>query len=100
MVLSMFNDITDQIYKSYSPTYIYLFGSQAKGTATDKSDIDLCIVVDTNNKRNLITDMYCSIDSDKPFDLVLYTPDEWQQCVSDTTSFAYKIANEGVKLYG
>lgn len=96
----MFKDITTQIYKNYSPTYIYLFGSQARGTATTKSDIDLCVVIDTKNKRKLITDMYCSIICDMPIDLLVYTPEEWNQCIDDCTSFAYKIANEGVKLYG
>ncbi len=96
----MFNDITSQIFKTYSPRYIYLFGSQAKGTATSKSDIDLCVVVDTENKRELITDMYCSIVCDIPIDLLVYTPNEWNQCINDSTSFAYKIATEGVKLYG
>ncbi len=96
----MFQDISAQIYKTYSPTYIYLFGSQAKGTATNKSDIDLCVVIDTENKRKLIADMYCSIVCDIPIDLLVYTPEEWKECVDDNTSFAYKIANEGVKLYG
>lgn len=96
----MFRTISAQIYNSYSPTYIYLFGSHAKGTATNKSDIDLCVVIDTNDKRNLIADMYCSITSDIPVDILLYTPSEWKQCIDDRTSFAYKIANEGMKLYG
>jgi len=49
--------IKDQIISHYAPSKIVLFGSQAKGTATKKSDIDLCIVKDTDNKKDLLTDM-------------------------------------------
>ena len=92
--------IKEQIVARYNPNKIVLFGSQAKGTATKKSDIDLCVVTDTNDKRSLITDMYLSIESDRPFDLVLYSEVEWQECISDTTSFAYLINKTGVAIYG
>jgi len=41
--------------------------------ATKKSDIDLCVIKDTENKRELLTDMYLNIQSSKPFDFLLYT---------------------------
>lgn len=92
--------VVESIASLYAPTKIVLFGSQAKGSANDKSDIDLCIIKDTNNKRSLLTDMYLNIDCNKPFDLVLYTPSEWERCVADSTSFAYLINEKGKVLYG
>lgn len=94
------NLIKEQIVFRYSPSKIIVFGSQAKGTATKKSDIDLCIVKDTDNKRELLTDIYLNIESSKPFDLLLYTEAEWDQCVNDTTSFAYLINKKGTVIYG
>ena len=94
------NLIKEQIVSRYAPSKIILFGSQAKGVATRKSDIDLCIVKDTENKRELLIDMYLSIESSKPFDLLLYTESEWNQCVNDTTSFAYLINKKGAVIYG
>lgn len=94
------NSIKEQIVFHYVPSKIILFGSQAKGTATRKSDIDLCIVKDTSNKRDLLTDMYLNIESSKPFDLLLYTEDEWSECVNDTSSFAYLINKRGTIIYG
>jgi len=94
------NLIKEQIVSHYSPSKIIVFGSQAKGTATKKSDIDLCIVKDTDNKRELLTDIYLNIESSKPFDLLLYTEAEWNQCVNDTTSFAYLINKKGTVIYG
>jgi len=92
--------IKEQIISKYTPNKIILFGSQAKGTATNKSDIDLCIVKDTDNKRALAVDMYLNIESSKPFDLIVYTENEWNQCVSDPTSFAYLVNRKGIEIYG
>lgn len=94
------NLIKEQIVSLYNPSKIILFGSQAKGTATIKSDIDLCVVKDTENKQELLADMYLNIESSKPFDLLLYTEAEWNRCVNDTTSFAYLIDKKGIVIYG
>lgn len=92
--------ITKQIINQYNPKKILLFGSQAKGTATKNSDFDICIIADTDNKRNLLTDIYLTIDSDKPIDFLLYTSSEWSECIEDKSSFAFKLNSEGVILYG
>ena len=91
--------IQEQIIKLCDPEKILLFGSQAKGTATASSDIDLCIVVSTDNKRALLTDLYCGTISDTPIDFLLYTPEEWGQNINDLQSFSYKINQEGIVLY-
>lgn len=93
------NDIKSQIVAHYSPSKIFLFGSQAKGTARQKSDIDICIIKNTDNKRNLLADLYLNIDTSRPVDFVLYTEDEWEQCIKDSTSFAYQILKKGTVLY-
>lgn len=92
--------IQEQIIRLCVPQKILLFGSQAKGTATAKSDIDLCIVASTQDKRSLLTDLYCDTESETPIDFLLYTPEEWAQSVADSQSFAHKLNREGVVLYG
>jgi predicted nucleotidyltransferase len=84
----------------FGPEKIILFGSQAKGKAREESDIDLCIVLETEKKHRLIPELYCALDCDKPVDIIVYTPNEWEECVKDETSFAHKILTEGVVLYG
>lgn len=99
-LMNEINLIKEQIVSHYTPSKIILFGSQAKGTATKKSDIDLCVVKDTENKRELLIDMYLNIESSKPFDLLLYTEAEWSQYVNDSTSFAHLINKKGTVIYG
>ncbi|KOA21346.1 nucleotidyltransferase domain protein [Clostridium homopropionicum DSM 5847] len=93
-------NIKKQIIEKYEPREIILFGSVAKGTFKANSDIDLCIIKDTNDKKRLLTEMYINIDSSVPFDLVLYTVEEWNKCIADKNCFAYIIKSTGVKLYG
>lgn len=104
MSIDDFNKETDsikkQIIEKYNPKEIILFGSVAKGLFREHSDIDLCIIMDTTNKRELLTNLYIDIESNIPFDLVLYTIEEWENCKNDKSSFAYSIVNTGVKIYG
>jgi len=92
--------IKNQIIERYRPDKIILFGSLARGVITENSDIDICIVKNIENKRELIADMYLNIKASFPFDIVLYTPEEWVNNLKDKSSFAYKIFNEGRLLYG
>lgn len=70
----MFEQLTSQLVARYRPVKILLFGSQANGTATDLSDVDVCVVVDTDNKRRLLADMYYVIDIEKPVDIYSIPP--------------------------
>ena len=95
----MIASLQRQIIEICAPQKIILFGSQAKGTATERSDIDICVIAETTNKRELLTDLYCEIDSEKPVDFLLYTPEEWNKNIEDAQSFAYKLNREGMLLY-
>lgn len=92
--------IKKQLIAKYQPLKIILFGSQAKKTARKKSDIDLCIVKDTENKRALAVEINLNIESATPLDIIVYTPDEWDRCRQDTSSFASLIWKRGVEIYG
>lgn len=93
-------DLKIQIEKLYQPHAIYLFGSCAKGIARKNSDIDLCIIMNTTDKRQSVRKMLLELDYNRDIDIVLYTPVEWQKYHQDTTTFAHLIARTGVKLSG
>lgn len=94
------NKLKEDIVNKFKPERIILFGSIANSTYNYNSDIDLCIVSDTTNKRELITNLYTKIECDMPFDILVYTNEEWEKNIQDSSSFAYKINNSGVILYG
>jgi len=85
--------------KGFNPEKIILFGSYAKGTFHKDSDINLCIVAETDNKTETLSDMYSDIKSDRPFDIILYTPEESARCIRVSYSFAFQINRDGMILY-
>ncbi|ACB86053.1 nucleotidyltransferase domain-containing protein [Natranaerobius thermophilus] len=88
----------------FSPEDIILFGSQAK-KFNETSDIDLCIIINTDNKdkienkMNLFIYSEDGLDFERSVDLVLYTSEEWKQNINDSASFANVIYHKGVSLY-
>ena len=88
-----------QLAKQNNVKQVILFGSRARGDYRERSDIDICVIAETTNKRELLTDLYCEIDSEKPVDFLLYTPEEWNKNIEDAQSFAYKLDREGMLLY-
>ncbi len=91
--------VTDQIVKHFSPDKVILFGSQAKGTAGEESDIDLCIVMQTKDRRETLCELYLLIESEIPVDLILYTPEQWASCAAEEGSFASLILEKGMVVY-
>ena len=92
--------LKQQIISRYTPDMIILFGSCAKGIIRSSSDIDLCIIKQVDKIRDLKIDMQLNLESEIPFDIVVYTPEAWNDNVRDETSFAYLIREKGVVLYG
>ncbi len=93
-------NIKNQIVKKYNPKDIYLFGSNAKGVVRKSSDIDLCIIINTDKKREIIQEMLYSLDYDMDLDIVIYTEDEWEKYRNDLSTFASVINKTGVSLLG
>ncbi|MCX7781914.1 MAG: nucleotidyltransferase domain-containing protein [Negativicutes bacterium] len=81
-------DIKEQLVSKFNPQEVILFGSRAKGRVTRRSDIDICVVFDTDNKRQAVRDILLEIDCKTDLDVVVYTPDEWRRYKDDMATFA------------
>lgn len=97
---TLLGDVVKQLKRTCRPEKILLFGSRARGNYREDSDIDLCVIAPTENKRKTLAEMYIKVESSLPIDFLLYTPEEWERNVADSTSFAHQIHEEGVVLYG
>jgi predicted nucleotidyltransferase len=72
---------TDRIVARFHPDKIILFGSQARGTANSKSDVDLLVVMPlSGRRRKLVADMDCAL-SGLGFarDIAILTPEEFER---------------------
>lgn len=96
----MFEALTNKIISLVDARAVFLFGSQASGKAKENSDVDLCVIAPTDCKRETLSLLYLELDYEKPVDIILYTPEEWARLVEDDSSFAHKISESGVLLYG
>ena len=83
-----------QLFEQYGVKYAYLFGSYAKGKATERSDVDLLISMPLNGLRfyELVEVLRESLK--KKVDLL----DETQ--LENNSVLVKEILRDGIKIYG
>ena len=98
--------LVDYIINKINPKKIILFGSCAKGIISIDSDIDLCIVLESNLnlqeraelRGELLKDL---IDiTEHEVDLYICGEEQWINQHKDRATFIGKICREGKVLYG
>ena len=101
----LLSSITDAIRKESNPHLVILFGSHARGTADQNSDIDLLVVGDrppagTWSRRREIGRIRRSLPPTKlPVDILFFTPDEVRKWRDITNHIVSEAFNEGEVLY-
>jgi uncharacterized protein len=96
--------ITEMVVKiaqGIEPQQIYLFGSYAAGNANEDSDIDLLIVKDSDlpSYQRSIEVQRLLIGSKLPFDIKVYTQEEFKTEQLNQFSFVYKAVKEAKLMY-
>jgi predicted nucleotidyltransferase len=84
------------------PDVIILFGSVAKGTADDDSDVDLILVKESDEHRLIrgAKAMIALEDSNIPIDIIVYTPEEFDKERSNRYSLVSEAIDTGRVVYG
>ncbi|NMA79057.1 MAG: nucleotidyltransferase domain-containing protein [Clostridiales bacterium] len=91
-------ELASQIVASFDPNKIIMF-SYKLNIRNEITSFKICMVIDTTDKEQLEKDIYISIDCCIPYDIIIYTPDEWDRLLQIPHSFAEKINATGVVLY-
>lgn len=92
--------ITRTVVSQYKPEKVILFGSFAYGKPKASSDIDMLIVKKTKKRKiDRIKEVLFLVDSDLPFEPLVYTPKEIKQRLSLGDFFIEKVMNQGKVLY-
>lgn len=93
-------EITDKIVKEFQPEKVILFGSWAWGNPTPDSDVDLFVVKDTDNTRELARKIDGSIfPRPFPIDLIVYRPEQAERRRVAGDFFIKAIFAQGKVLY-
>ena len=94
LTIDQIKEICSRIFEEYNVDYCYLFGSYAKGKATEKSDVDLLVAMPINGL--------------KFFGLVESLREELKKKVdvldvaqlNNNTALVQEILKDGIKIYG
>ena len=93
--------IVDRIVEEIKPQKIILFGSLARGEANAWSDVDLMIIQETDLPRHRryanVSRLFWGLGI--PMDILVYTPEEFEQFQDVPGSLSYTIAHEGEVVY-
>lgn len=91
--------VVGEIVDLLSPQTIYLYNRKLnpKGELTS---FKLCVISDLSDREQAERDIYRKVDCPIPFDILLYTPQEWEHLREDPATFASRIQQEGTVLYG
>ena len=94
--------MTRKIAEAIRPDKIILFGSRAKGTATEESDIDLVVVYSgPKTKREVQLEIQrLFLDREFSMDVFVVTPQYLEQFKRIATTLAREVAETGVVCYG
>lgn len=91
--------VTRQIIPMFDPKKIYLYNRKVSPNGAVVS-FKLCIVAAVEDKLDAERRIYRNIDSEVPFDVLIYTPEEWDSLCRDIHAFAKRIEQTGMVLYG
>jgi len=93
--------LVDLLAREVEPDRIILFGSRARGDHEEKSDYDICVLkTGVAHRRNLAKQIYRLLyDFDTPVDVIVETPERFEQ-LKDNRFMIYKeIAKHGQVIY-
>jgi uncharacterized protein len=93
-------DLTSQIAREFSPDRIILFGSYAYGQPSSDSDVDILVVLPFEGKpvRKAI-EIRNKVKARVPLDLIVRTPDQLADRLSQNDWFIREIVERGRTLY-
>ncbi len=90
-----------RIAREFDPERVVLFGSHARGDATETSDVDLLVVARISSPKPKRSVPIYSMLRQYPFskDILVYTPEEVDEYRHLRASLIRRALDEGVVLY-
>lgn len=96
----------DQVIEQTVNRIVELFHPSRVIEYNTKYDMDdnisafkLCIVGDIPDKRRMLTRIFDEVDSDIPYDVLLYTDEQFRELTKDDGAFASHVNQKGRVRY-
>ena len=92
--------LCNEIKRLFNIEKLIIFGVKKSEKDDTVTDLDICIIAENIDDKNAwVKKAYVDIDSDIPYDIFLYTHQEWNECLKTTKSFASRIDRKGYVVY-
>jgi uncharacterized protein len=88
-----------QVAKRFNPKRIILFGSYAYGRPHDGSDVDILVVMSCRNALAQGYRIYSSLEPPFPAQIIVRTPMQMRDWLSDGDPFHIEVVAKGITLY-
>jgi len=99
---STIDRIAARLKREYRAERVILYGSVARGEATEHSDIDLLVVAPTTEKFYLrmasVLGLVRDLSRGLPLSPIVLTPEEFEQHLKSHNAFVEEILLEGIPL--
>jgi predicted nucleotidyltransferase len=90
----------DEIARRYSPEKIILFGSYARGTANEDSDVDMLVMMNFEGRGiRKAVEILTSIEHRFPLDLLVRRAEDVAWRIKENDFFLQDVIKEGKVLY-
>jgi len=100
IALAEIEGVARQIAQRFVPDRVILFGSYACGKPHESSDVDLLVVMETDEPPlHTAARIAAGIDHPFPLDIVVWRPSDLEASLKRKGVFATQVASEGVVLY-
>lgn len=98
----LIQEIKNRIVSAVHPEKIVLFGSYAYGTPTKDSDLDLLVIMPSDEPmhKRVLQIRKLLRDFRVPKDIIVYTPQEVEKWKNVTNAFITSIIKKGKVIYG
>jgi predicted nucleotidyltransferase len=87
--------------RTFAPERVVLFGSYARGTPHEDSDVDMLVVMDHDKKKDVEQAVTIDVQLRRkfPLDLIVRRPSEIKERLAMGDTFLRAILGEGQVLY-
>ena len=97
---NILKNIVQKVIEEAIPEKIILFGSRAKEEQTKESDYDICVLKKgVLHKRKLAQRIYLTLDVNVPVDVIVETPEKFNELKNNPFLIYYDIAKYGRVVY-
>lgn len=91
----------DTLARQFAPDRVILFGSYAKGTAREDSDVDMLVIMDHDKRKDVEQAVAIDVRLQRqfPLDLIVRRPSEISRRLAMGDVFLQTILGEGQVLH-